>query len=157
MRTVTPIVSYMTSDDPEVHRTTAMALEKLSMDPQNCITMHQVNIRLYFTVNQLVLDNNTKDKSLTVLNVRCVENVEDLVVVVLSLDIFEVKHVILKIFRVVLCLSSWNALDPPTKNYSWLLLAAFATFENLLYEPKNTYLRSMMTEASEKNVKDFVL
>lgn len=96
MRTVTPIVSYMTSDDPEVHRTTAMALEKLSMDPQNCITMHQVNIRLYFKVNQLVLDNNTKDKSRTVLNVRCVENVEDLVVVVLRLDIFEVKHVIFK-------------------------------------------------------------
>lgn len=44
LRTVTPIVSYMTSDDSEVHRTTAMALEKLSMDPQNCITMHQVCI-----------------------------------------------------------------------------------------------------------------
>lgn len=70
MRTVTPIVSYMTSDDPEVHRTTAMALEKLSMDPQNCITMHQVNIRLHFKVNQLVLDNITNDKSLTVLIVR---------------------------------------------------------------------------------------
>lgn len=44
LRTVTPIVSYMTSDSPEVHRTTAMALEKLSMDPHNCITMHQVFI-----------------------------------------------------------------------------------------------------------------
>lgn len=43
LRTVTPIVTYMTSDNPEVHRTTAMALEKLSMDPQNCITMHQVS------------------------------------------------------------------------------------------------------------------
>lgn len=42
LRTVTPIVSYLTSNDPAVHRTTAMALEKLSMDPQNCIIMHQV-------------------------------------------------------------------------------------------------------------------
>lgn len=47
LRTVTPIVSYMTSDDPEVHRTTAMALEKLSTDPQNCITMHQVLKNLF--------------------------------------------------------------------------------------------------------------
>lgn len=46
LRTVTPIVSYMTSDDPEVHRTTAMALEKLSVDPQNCITMHQVILNI---------------------------------------------------------------------------------------------------------------
>jgi len=44
LRTVTPIVTYMTSDNPLVHRSTAMALEKLSMDPQNCITMHQVRI-----------------------------------------------------------------------------------------------------------------
>lgn len=47
LRTVTPIVTFMTSENPNVHRTTAMALEKLSMDPQNCITMHQV--RKYFT------------------------------------------------------------------------------------------------------------
>lgn len=53
LRTVTPIVSYMTSDDPEVHRTTAMALEKLSMDPQNCITMHQVNIKYCIYSTQL--------------------------------------------------------------------------------------------------------
>lgn len=54
LRTVTPIVSYMTSDDPEVHRTTAMALEKLSMDPQNCITMHQVNkIEIFRSKNQV--------------------------------------------------------------------------------------------------------
>uniref|UniRef100_A0A0K8W687 Armadillo repeat-containing protein 4 n=1 Tax=Bactrocera latifrons TaxID=174628 RepID=A0A0K8W687_BACLA len=44
LRTVTPIVSYLTSNDPAVHRTTAMALEKLSMDPQNCIIMHQSGV-----------------------------------------------------------------------------------------------------------------
>lgn len=43
LRTVTPIVGYMVSTNPRVHRTTAMALQKLSEDPQNCITMHQVN------------------------------------------------------------------------------------------------------------------
>lgn len=44
LRTVTPIVGYMVSEDPKVHRTTAMALQQLSKDPQNCITMHSVRI-----------------------------------------------------------------------------------------------------------------
>lgn len=42
LKTVTPIVGYLVSDNPKVHRTTAMALQKLSEDPQNCITMHAV-------------------------------------------------------------------------------------------------------------------
>lgn len=42
LRTVAPIVGYLTSKNPNVHRTTAMALQELSVDPQNCITMHQV-------------------------------------------------------------------------------------------------------------------
>lgn len=42
LRTVTPIVGYMVSSNPRVHRTTAMALHRLSEDSQNCITMHQV-------------------------------------------------------------------------------------------------------------------
>lgn len=43
LRTVAPIVGYMVSTSARVHRTTAMALQRLSVDPQNCITMHQVN------------------------------------------------------------------------------------------------------------------
>lgn len=43
LRTVPPIVGYMVSKNPRVHRTTAMALQRLSVDPQNCITMHQVS------------------------------------------------------------------------------------------------------------------
>lgn len=43
LRTVAPIVGYMVSKNPRVHRTTAMALQRLSVDPQNCITMHQVS------------------------------------------------------------------------------------------------------------------
>lgn len=42
-RTVAPIVGYLVSKNPRVHRTTAMALQRLSVDPQNCITMHQVS------------------------------------------------------------------------------------------------------------------
>lgn len=42
LMTVAPIVSYMVSKNPRVHRTAAMALQRLSVDPQNCITMHQV-------------------------------------------------------------------------------------------------------------------
>lgn len=44
LKTVAAIVSYMVSKNPRVHRTTAMALQKLSVDPQNCIVMHQVCI-----------------------------------------------------------------------------------------------------------------
>lgn len=44
LRTVTPIVGYMVSSNPRVHRTTAMALQRLSEDSQNCITMHQVSL-----------------------------------------------------------------------------------------------------------------
>lgn len=44
LRTVAPIVGYMISKNPRVHRTTAMALQRLSVDPQNCITMHQVRV-----------------------------------------------------------------------------------------------------------------
>lgn len=48
LRTVAPIVGYMVSKNPRVHRTTAMALQRLSVDPQNCITMHQVSEQIIF-------------------------------------------------------------------------------------------------------------
>lgn len=47
LRCVAPIVGYMVSKNARVHRTTAMALQRLSVDPQNCITMHQVS-HIYF-------------------------------------------------------------------------------------------------------------
>lgn len=43
LKTVAPIVGYMVSKNPRVHRTTAQALQRLSVDPSNCITMHQVS------------------------------------------------------------------------------------------------------------------
>lgn len=56
LRTVTPIVGYMVSTNPKVHRTTAMALQRLSEDPQNCITMHQVilNAPLFIDLSHFI-------------------------------------------------------------------------------------------------------
>ena len=36
-----PLVSYLTTSDLEVHRSTSVALFQLSKDPWNCVTMHQ--------------------------------------------------------------------------------------------------------------------
>ncbi|RKO94469.1 armadillo-type protein [Blyttiomyces helicus] len=38
---VAPLVKYLRSPDDQVHRSTARALHQLSMDPDNCITMHE--------------------------------------------------------------------------------------------------------------------
>ncbi|KAJ2992996.1 Armadillo repeat-containing protein 4 [Globomyces sp. JEL0801] len=38
---VAPLVKYLKSPDEEVHRSTARALHQLSMDPDNCISMHE--------------------------------------------------------------------------------------------------------------------
>ena len=43
-KAVAPLVSYLQSPDPEVHRATACALHQLSKDPDNCITMHEAGV-----------------------------------------------------------------------------------------------------------------
>ncbi|KAH0627546.1 hypothetical protein JD844_003363 [Phrynosoma platyrhinos] len=40
-KAVAPLVRYLKSSDPAVHRATAQALYQLSEDPNNCITMHE--------------------------------------------------------------------------------------------------------------------
>ncbi|XP_064019025.1 outer dynein arm-docking complex subunit 2 isoform X1 [Pogoniulus pusillus] len=40
-KAVAPLVRYLKSSDPSVHRATAQALYQLSEDPNNCITMHE--------------------------------------------------------------------------------------------------------------------
>ncbi|NXQ89380.1 ARMC4 protein, partial [Nyctibius grandis] len=40
-KAVAPLVRYLKSNDPSVHRATAQALYQLSEDPSNCITMHE--------------------------------------------------------------------------------------------------------------------
>ncbi|EDW77894.1 uncharacterized protein Dwil_GK24302 [Drosophila willistoni] len=73
LRTVTPIVTYMTSDNPMVHRSTAMALEKLSMDPQNCITMHQSGV-----VPFLLECIGSTNKELQLAAAGCLRNIREL-------------------------------------------------------------------------------
>lgn len=41
---VAPLVTYLQSSDPSVHRSTACALHQLSKDPDNCITMHEAGV-----------------------------------------------------------------------------------------------------------------
>ena len=41
---VQPLVKYLKSQDPAVHRSTARALHQLSKDPNNCIAMHDVGV-----------------------------------------------------------------------------------------------------------------
>jgi len=41
---VEPLVDYLASKDPVVHRSTARALHQLSRDPDNCITMHSAGV-----------------------------------------------------------------------------------------------------------------
>ncbi len=48
---VAPLVKYLKSSDPNVHRSTAKALHQLSKNPMNCVTMHEagvVRVRDYF-------------------------------------------------------------------------------------------------------------
>ena len=61
-KAVAPLVTYLHSPDPLVHRATACALHQLSKDPDNCITMHEaevvqvrLNLRLHFTCIYLLL------------------------------------------------------------------------------------------------------
>lgn len=73
LRTVAPIVGYMVSKNPKVHRTTAMALQKLSVDPQNCITMHQSGV-----VPFLLETVGSKDKELQEASAGCLQNIREL-------------------------------------------------------------------------------
>lgn len=41
---VAPLVNYLRSPDLEVHRSTARALHQLSMDSENCVTMHEQGV-----------------------------------------------------------------------------------------------------------------
>ncbi|NXA15491.1 ARMC4 protein, partial [Sapayoa aenigma] len=40
-KAVAPLVRYLKSNDPSIHRATAQALYQLSEEPNNCITMHE--------------------------------------------------------------------------------------------------------------------
>lgn len=74
LKAVTPITNYMCSENPNVHRTTAMALDVLSSDPLNSITMHQNGVM------PLLLECiGSKDLILQKAAARCVLNVRKLI------------------------------------------------------------------------------
>ncbi|CRK87151.1 CLUMA_CG000960, isoform A [Clunio marinus] len=73
LKTVTPIVGYMVSENSKVHRTTAMALQKLSEDPQNCITMHASGV-----VPFLLKTIGSDDKDLQEASAGCLKNIREL-------------------------------------------------------------------------------
>lgn len=53
---VPPLVRYLKSKNPDVHRATAKALFQLSRDPKNCIAMHEsqvVPVRSRFTSKKM--------------------------------------------------------------------------------------------------------
>lgn len=73
LKTVTPIVGYMVSNNQQVHRTTAQALEKLSADPQNCVTMLQTGV-----VPFLLETVGSKDRILQEASAGCLKNIRQL-------------------------------------------------------------------------------
>lgn len=70
LKTVTPIVGYMVSNNQDVHRTTAQALEKLSGDPQNCVTMLQTGV-----VPFLLETVGSRDRVLQEASAGCLKNI----------------------------------------------------------------------------------
>lgn len=74
LNTVTPIVNYMCGENVNVHRTTATALEVLSSDPLNCITMHQNGV-----VPLLLEAIGSTDSVLQKASAGCLKNIRKLI------------------------------------------------------------------------------
>ncbi|CAH2011816.1 unnamed protein product [Acanthoscelides obtectus] len=70
---ITPLVQYMADEDPDVHRTTALALYHLSQNPFNCITMHEGGV-----VTFLLKAVSTKDYKLQEAAAGCLANIRKL-------------------------------------------------------------------------------
>nr|CAH8840205.1 unnamed protein product [Trichobilharzia regenti] len=70
---VTPIVQFLKSSDPNVHRSTAKALFQLSRDPNNCVAMHQAGVVKYLL--QMV---GSPDPELQTASAGCISNIRRL-------------------------------------------------------------------------------
>ncbi|XP_031349610.1 armadillo repeat-containing protein gudu [Photinus pyralis] len=70
---ITPLVSYMASRNPNVHRTTALALYYLSKNPFNCITMHESGV-----VPFLLKTVGSTDEKLQEASAGCLGNIRRL-------------------------------------------------------------------------------
>ncbi|XP_014800378.1 PREDICTED: armadillo repeat-containing protein 4 [Calidris pugnax] len=70
---VAPLVGYLKSNDPSVHRATAQALYQLSEDPNNCITMHENGV-----VKLLLPMVGSTDETLQEAAAGCIANIRRL-------------------------------------------------------------------------------
>nr|CAB3223153.1 armadillo repeat-containing protein 4 [Phallusia mammillata] len=70
---VAPLVGYLKSNDPQVHRSTAQALYQLSRDPDNCITMHENGV-----VKMLLNMVGSSDNALQEAAAGCIGNIRRL-------------------------------------------------------------------------------
>ncbi|XP_048366294.1 outer dynein arm-docking complex subunit 2 [Sphaerodactylus townsendi] len=72
-KAVAPLVHYLKSTDPAVHRATAQALYQLSEDPKNCITMHENGV-----VKLLLGMAGSTDETLQEAAAGCIANIRRL-------------------------------------------------------------------------------
>ncbi|KFR04126.1 Armadillo repeat-containing protein 4 [Opisthocomus hoazin] len=72
-KAVAPLVRYLKSNDPSVHRATAQALYQLSEDPNNCITMHENG-----AVKLLLAMVGSTDETLQEAAAGCIANIRRL-------------------------------------------------------------------------------
>ncbi|XP_072364498.1 outer dynein arm-docking complex subunit 2 isoform X2 [Scyliorhinus torazame] len=70
---VAPLVHYLKSKNPFVHRATAQALYQLSFDPKNCITMHENGV-----VKLLLNLMDSTDEALQEAAAGCISNIRRL-------------------------------------------------------------------------------
>ncbi|XP_060681704.1 outer dynein arm-docking complex subunit 2 [Hemiscyllium ocellatum] len=70
---VAPLVHYLKSKSPRVHRATAQALYQLSFDPNNCITMHENGV-----VKLLLNLMDSTDEALQEAAAGCIANIRRL-------------------------------------------------------------------------------
>ncbi|NXL29997.1 ARMC4 protein, partial [Glaucidium brasilianum] len=72
-KAIAPLVQYLKSKDPSVHRATAQALYQLSEDPNNCITMHENGV-----VKLLLAMVGSTDEILQEAAAGCIANIRRL-------------------------------------------------------------------------------
>ncbi|TGZ70260.1 hypothetical protein CRM22_003307 [Opisthorchis felineus] len=70
---VSPLVGYLNSTDPNVHRSTAKALFQLSRDPNNCVAMHDAGV-----VKPLLQMVGSPDMELQTAAAGCISNIRRL-------------------------------------------------------------------------------
>lgn len=70
---ITPLVAYMASNEPNVQRTTALALYHLSKNSFNCITMHESGV-----VPFLLKTVASTDQELQEASAGCLANIRKL-------------------------------------------------------------------------------